>query len=101
MTNNPHLAPRTIREWLDLIPFDRARKEAIENCEVNNFYPFQSDDIVHSLSEAYYFSFLGSMPKDVDAIYEFYPDLHRTILRMEQSIKLKQQDHGASFGMGY
>lgn len=26
-----HLKPRTVREWLELIPFENARKLAIEN----------------------------------------------------------------------
>lgn len=81
-TNNPHLAPRTIREWLELIPFDRARKEAIEvyyKSHCNKSVP----KLKKKLSTALYVMLWGTS----------YPmlDLYWTIKRMEDSVKLKQK----------
>jgi hypothetical protein len=94
-TNNPHLAHRTIREWLELIPFDRARKEAIENYDPKRYGINGKAD---SLSEAIDLAFIiGDSPQGT--IYWII--LIECLYRMEQSVKLKQKDHGASFGMGY
>jgi len=79
MTNNT-LSPRTIREWLELIPFDRARKEAIGLCNLNK------DIITHNLSSA----IIGGFDWPIDKVL-YFGNLHQTILRMEQSVKLKQQ----------
>jgi hypothetical protein len=82
MSNNHHLAPRTIREWLELIPFDRARKEAIEvyyKSHCNNSAP----KLKNKLSTALYVMLWGTS-------YEML-GLYWTIKRMEASVKLKQQ----------
>lgn len=79
MTNN-HLAPRTIREWLELIPFDRARKEAIELC---NKYYHSDTRKPKTLSSA-----LFELPWDSERLY--FREVYYAIRRMEQSVKLKQ-----------
>lgn len=80
---NQHLKPRTIREWFELIPFDRAKKEALENISCN-------DIEVNSLSLA-----LGCGFKWTDTDqkqgqgYEYWRSISISIFNMEQSIKLK------------
>lgn len=81
MTNN-HLAPRTIREWLELIPFDRARKEAIENLHIRN-----NDIIAKGLVSALYGAFTWS---DSPQGSDYWSNVCDTIKNMEQSVKLKQ-----------
>lgn len=77
---NPHLSPRTVREWLELIPFDRARKEAIELCNLNK------DIITHNLSSA----IIGGFDWPTDKVH-YWGNIHQSIIRMEQSVKLKNQ----------
>jgi hypothetical protein len=92
--NNPHLAPRTIREWLELIPFDRARKEAIENYSSYKNKSCADSIYLNSLCEAVIMcAFIYNNNK--------WMILFESLKRMESSVKLKQKDHGASFGMGY
>lgn len=89
--NKPHLAPRTIREWLDLIPFDRARKEAIILCEKDK--PYTGNEKVSSLSTALEGAFCWDE--------EYWCDLHKKILHMEQSVKLKNNEEPPMMGMSY
>jgi hypothetical protein len=81
--NNPHLAPRTIREWLELIPFDRARKEAIENLD-----EFKSDLTMRTLSASLFFGFNWDFTFEK---YRYWERLYWAIIRMEQSVKLKNR----------
>jgi len=93
---NPHLKPRTIREWLDLIPFDRARKEAIENYDQKYVDSHVSGDICYSLSMAIKKAFKW-YESPQNATYWF--TLIATIISMEDSIKLKQDP--PTMGMSY
>lgn len=83
MANNPHLAPRTIREWLELIPFDRARKEAIENYD-DEFYAKKE---VNCLSYALIYAFSWRESKQG---ISYWSNLYGSISHMEISVKLKQ-----------
>ncbi len=88
--NNPHLSPRTIREWIDLIPFDRARKEAIENYDIKfinrtikNNHIGKYSSLLSAIAEA--FEWRSSPQK-----HEYWDNLWYTIRNMENSVKLKQ-----------
>lgn len=76
---NRHLKPRTIKEWLELIPFDRARREALENISC-------IDIEVNSLSKALGYSFRWA---NTVQGYDYWENLYDAICNMEQSIKLK------------
>ena len=80
--SNTHLKPRTIREWLELIPFDRARREAIDNLDT-----YTSDVYHRCLSDAIAAAFRWSTTPQCGKYWE---DLRDSIRRMEQSVKLKQ-----------
>lgn len=86
---NTHLKPRTIREWLDLIPFDRARREAIDLCEKD--VPYTGYLVKNSLSGALVEAFVWP--------HDCWCDLHDQIIRMEESIKIKQEP--TTMGMSY
>lgn len=82
--SNTHLKPRTIREWLELIPFDRARREAIDNYDYDPLYSeklFQS--VSHALQCAFYWD-------ETEQGCDYWRDLNISLQRMEQSVKLKQ-----------
>lgn len=97
MTNN-HLSPRTIREWLELIPFDRARKEAIEKYEKdgNHFRENLQWFTYPSLSKSLIYGFGWG---DSDEL-EYWRRLYNSIKNMEQSVKLKNQEP-PMMGMSY
>lgn len=80
MTNN-HLSPRTIREWLELIPFDRARKEAIENTRQSFKIKY---DITVSFALYVAFDWSNSIQGN-----DYWYDLHKALKNMEQSVRLK------------
>lgn len=81
---NPHLAPRTIREWLELIPFDRARKEAIDNFEKQG----HKNTITKSLSDAFDYPFRINLTPQGST---YWIEFRNSIWHMEQSVKLKQK----------
>lgn len=72
---NNHLKPRPVIEWLEMIPFENARKYCL-----NNIWPSSENKIVDSLSDAIYNCY-------------WYNNINRllfnTIKHMEQSVKLK------------
>lgn len=81
---NRHLKPRTIKEWLELIPFDRAKREALEN------YKCEIEDEETSLSSALSGAFCWSDTKQEEGQgHKYWYDLYFTLRRMEKSIKLK------------
>lgn len=89
MTNN-HLATRTIREWLELIPFDRARKEAIENHKnipLKGYINHKFDTLSEALSSA--FSWSESPQERYGENKDYWVDVCSSIENMEQSVKLK------------
>lgn len=75
---NRHLKPRTIKEWLELIPFDRARREAFEN--VNNNY--NRDSLSRALLAGFDWS-------ETDQGHQYWQNLYTAIHNMEKSVKLK------------
>lgn len=84
---NNTLSPRTIREWLELIPFDRARKEAIYNSENHGHYA--SNRIARNLSEALFGAFVFSKTKQG---HIYWRSIYTAIDRMEKSVKLKNNE---------
>lgn len=90
---NPHLKPRTVREWLELIPFDRARKEAIENCQKTSYLFGVS---VYNLSDALHYAFVWS---ETDQGVQYWWSVRSSIIRMEESAKPKQEP--PTMGMAY
>jgi hypothetical protein len=89
MQNNTHLAPRTIREWLELIPFDRAKKEAIQNYDPNYVNRYGKDITIIKVSNIYY-ALQEAFQWSVTAQkYTYWDDIWHSLKRMESSIKLK------------
>lgn len=90
MTNN-YLSPRTIREWLELIPFDRARREAIanhENIPLKGYINHKFDTLSEALTSA--FSWSESPQETHGENKDYWIDVCMCIESMEQSVKLKQ-----------
>lgn len=79
-----HLKSRTVREWLDLIPFENARKASI--CQFNKYcnkYNQSHFKVVDRLSEALMsISWAGNFGL-------IAPQLCNSVTQMEHSVKLK------------
>lgn len=79
-----HLKPRTVREWLDLIPYENARRWAIENYDPKlSSESFMCPKLSRALDAA--FNWRKSKQKE-----KYWVSVYYAIKRMEGSVKLKQ-----------
>jgi len=74
---------KTVKERLEMIPFENARKWALENCE-----PGIGTNRSYSISDAISGAFCWVRTQQG---HEFWSRFCSSIKRMEQSIKLKEK----------
>lgn len=91
---NPHLAPRTIEEWLHLIPFEPARQQALDAFKEQG-YPNKKVD---SLFRALYRSFTWNITNEG---FVYWTRIYISITHSYGSIKIKTPQEPPTMGMGY
>ncbi len=84
MRHTEYLAPRTIEEWLHLIPYEPARQQALDNFKIIGF----GNSLVYTLYDALHFAFPWHNTPEGK---EYWSKIYTAIKRSYHSIKLKPQ----------